>query len=150
MPRTGTFLVTAADEASAVLREVESGQVHTLAEHPDLGAGEVLSATLIEADPLGATWTIEAVDDRYRVSVECVDEPPAAREREAAPADPSEVATLSTPETTVHVLAVPPEETERAAADVLDDEATLERAARLGSDRVTVRARSGVVSVRYE
>ena len=46
-------------------------------------------------------------------------------------------------------LTVPDEETEAAVGDVLDDEATVERAARFGVERVEVRAEPGVVSVRY-
>ena len=49
----------------------------------------------------------------------------------------------------LHVLTVPDGETEAAVADVLEDEATLARAARLGVERVEVRSEPGVVSVRY-
>ncbi|MFB6176760.1 MAG: DUF5812 family protein, partial [Halobaculum sp.] len=36
-----TFLVTAADEASAILQDVHTGQIHTLSENPDLVAESV-------------------------------------------------------------------------------------------------------------
>jgi hypothetical protein len=49
----------------------------------------------------------------------------------------------------VHVISVPPERTEQAATDVVEDGATLTRAARLGVERVEVRADEGVLSVRY-
>ena len=49
----------------------------------------------------------------------------------------------------LHVITVPEEETEQATADVLEDEATLTQAAKLGVARVEVRAADGVVSVRY-
>jgi hypothetical protein len=49
----------------------------------------------------------------------------------------------------VHVISVPPGRTEQAVADVVEDETTLTRAARLGVNRVEVRAAEGVLSVRY-
>jgi hypothetical protein len=50
----------------------------------------------------------------------------------------------------IHVITVPEEETEQAVADVADDEEnTLARAARLGVNRVEIRAAPGVVAVRY-
>jgi hypothetical protein len=51
----------------------------------------------------------------------------------------------------IHVLSVPTEQTEQAAADVVEDIATVERAARLGAVRVEVRSdtEEGVVNVRY-
>jgi hypothetical protein len=49
----------------------------------------------------------------------------------------------------LHVLSVPEADTEQAVADVLADEATLVRAARLGVGRVEVRNEPGLVSVRY-
>jgi len=47
------------------------------------------------------------------------------------------------------VLTVPEERTDQAAADVVEDQETVARAARLGVERVEVRAADGVVSVRY-
>jgi hypothetical protein len=47
------------------------------------------------------------------------------------------------------VLTVPDDGTEQAVADVLEDEATFSRAARLGVGLVEVRSEPGVVSVRY-
>jgi ABC-type uncharacterized transport system YnjBCD substrate-binding protein len=49
----------------------------------------------------------------------------------------------------LHVLTVPEDSTDDAVEDVLADQATVERAARLGVDRAEVRADDGVVSVRY-
>ena len=60
-----------------------------------------------------------------------------------------EAAALRAGEGELHVLTVPEDGTTDAVADVLDDEETLARAARLGVRRVEVRGESGVVSVRY-
>jgi len=53
-----SYLVTHAEAASAVVRDVVTGQVHTLAEHPSLHAGEVLQATVRPEPPLGVTSRI--------------------------------------------------------------------------------------------
>jgi hypothetical protein len=144
----GPFLVTAADEGSAVLRDVESGQVYTLSENPGLDAREVVAATL-EADPTGLTHTA-AVESRWTVPVEVVDERPADAAAEAAAGrDPGEMVAIDRAGATLHVLSVPADRTDGAAREVADDEATVERAARLGADGVTIRAAEGVVSVRY-
>lgn len=146
----GTFLVTHADEASAVLRDVADGQVHTLEDNPGLEAAEVLSATIEPRPPMDVTWTVAEIDERRSVTVEAVDEPPTRQERELVPDDVGEVATTERAgEGELHVLSVPPEATDSAVEEVLEDQATLERAARLGVGRVEVRSADGVVAVRY-
>ncbi len=147
----GTFLVTHADAESAVLRNVHDRQVHTLADHPDLSAGEVLEATLSPEPPMEVTWRVVDVADRRTIPVEESPETPTSQAREIA-ADQS-VGEVTREERAgegeLHVLTVPAEETAQAVADVLEDEATRSRAARLGVARVEVRAADGVVSVRY-
>ncbi len=146
----GTFLVTEADAESAVVRDVATGQVHTLAEDHDLAVGEVLVATLEPEPPLEVAWTVADVDRRWTVTVEAVDEPPTRQARELAPDAVGEVATTERAgEGEVHVLSVPPDGTAAAVEDVRDDQETLARAARLGVGRVEIRADDGVVAVRY-
>lgn len=149
--KTGTFLVTYADEESAVLRDVHDAEVHTLADDPDLTRGEVLEATISAAPPVAVVWAVEAVEDRRTIPVEESPESPTALARNlAAEQAVGEVTTRERAgEGEVHVLTVPAERTEAAAADVVEDEKTVARAARLGVDRVEVRAADGVVSVRY-
>jgi hypothetical protein len=148
--KTGTFLVTHADADAAVLRDVDDGQILTLDGNPGVEAGAVLEATL-EPGPMDAVWTAVEIERQYAVSVEASPEPPTRQAREVA-ADQS-VGELTRRERAgtgeVHVLTVPPGEAEAAAADVVDDDATVERAARLGVERVEVRSDEGVVSVRY-
>jgi len=148
----GTFLVTHADADSALLRDVEAEQVITLAESYDLSVGEVVTARLVPEPPLEVAWQVEEITDRYRVTVEESPEPPTSQER--AIAEDQAVGDLTREDRAgtgeLHVLTVPAEETERAVADVINDEATLARAARTdGVARVEVRAADGVVSVRY-
>jgi len=49
----------------------------------------------------------------------------------------------------IHVLKVPEGTADEAAQDVLEDEATLARAARLDAVRVEVRSADDIVNVRY-
>lgn len=149
--KSGTFLVTEADAETAVLRDVSDGQVHTLAANPGLDAGSVVEATLAPEPPLDVVWTVVEVDREFTVDVTHSDEPPTRHARETA-------TTQSIGEVTrheragsgeVHVLTVDEDATADAVADVLDDAATVERAARLGVERVEVRDEPGVVSVRY-
>ncbi|PSQ03502.1 hypothetical protein BRC92_06280 [Halobacteriales archaeon QS_4_69_31] len=147
----GTFLVTEADDETAVLRDVADGQVHTLAENPGVEAGRVVEATIEAEPPMEVTWTVTELTRTFTVEVTESPEPPTQRAREAA-ADQS-VGDLTRYERAgtgaVHVLTVPEDATEAAVADALEDEATVERAARLGVERVEVRSDPGVVSVRY-
>jgi hypothetical protein len=151
----GRFLVTHADGDSAVLKDVESGQVHTLAGNPGVEEHDVLEATVAPEPPMEVTWRVTEVRERRALGVEESDEPPTAQERDLA--TEVEVGDFVRRERAgegeIHVLTVPPEEVEAAVADVLDDEGTLARAARLGVARVEVRSTTtgdrGVVSVRY-
>ncbi|MFB6151665.1 MAG: DUF5812 family protein [Haloarculaceae archaeon] len=149
--KEGTFLVTNADDDSAVLRDVRDGQVHTLDANPGVDAGAVVEATLEPVPPMEVTWRVADLERSFSVSVERSDEPPTELARELA-ADQA-VGELTRRERAgtgeVHVLTVPDGDTDDAVADVLGDEGTVERAARLGVERVEVRAEPGVVSVRY-
>jgi hypothetical protein len=147
----GTFLVTHADDESAVLRDVADGQVHTLAENPGVEAGEVVAATLEPEPPMEVAYRATEVADRQTIPVERSAEAPTKLARDlAAEQDAGELTRRDRAgEGQLHVLTVPAERTDDAAADVVGDEETVARAARLGVDRVEVRAADGVVSVRY-
>jgi len=149
--KESTFLVTHADDASAVLRDVHDAEVHTLGDNPGLAAHEVLDATIRAEPPMAVTWTVESVDDRREIELTESTESPTTQERDLA-AEQS-VGEVTRQERAgvgeLHVLTVPEGGTAEATADVLDDEETLARAARLGVRRVEVRGDEGVVSVRY-
>lgn len=150
--KTGTFLVTAVDEAATLLRDVRDAEVHAVeGDDPDLAVHEVVEATLRAEPPLSVTWSIAEVEDRRTIAVERSPESPTRLARELAAEQP--VGELTRRERAgegeLHVLSVPERETEAAAADVLGDEETVARAARLGVGRVEVRADDGVLSVRY-
>ncbi|MFW5911370.1 MAG: DUF5812 family protein [Halolamina sp.] len=148
----GTFLVTHADDDSAVVRDVERGQVHTLSSNPELDVDDVVEGVVAPEPPLEVTAELVEVEKRWSLSIGESREPPTKHEREIA-ADQS-VGELTREERAgigeLHVISVPEGETEAAVADVLDDrETTLSRAARLGVNRVEIRSEPGVISVRY-
>jgi len=149
--KEGTFVVTEADEESAILRDVNDGQIHTLGSNPDLSVGDAVEATLAAEPPMEVVWNVEETTRQFSVSVEESAEPPTQQALDLAADQPvGEVATRERAGTgEVHVLTVPEENTEAAVTDVLDDDATVERAARIGVERVEIRSEPGVVSVRY-
>ncbi|MFB6301981.1 MAG: DUF5812 family protein [Haloferacaceae archaeon] len=151
-PAAGTFLVTAVDDASAVLRDVERGRVHTVTDPPaDLAVGEGVVGRLEPVPPMGVRWRLADVEDRFAISVTESDEPPTAHERSLAPDAVGDLVRRERAgEGELHVLRVPEDRTDAAVGDVLADETELrERAARLGVARVEVRSEPGVVCVRY-
>jgi hypothetical protein len=153
METESTFLVTHADDDSAVLCDTASGQVHTLAENPGLHAGDAVEATIAPNGPMELAWELVECGERRSLRTERSEEPPTSQERELG--ETQETGELTTRERAgigeIHVLTVPGERVADAVQDVLDDEATLVRAARLGVNRVEVRtdAEAGIVAVRY-
>jgi hypothetical protein len=151
-PKTSTFLVTHADDESAVLKDVHDGQVHTLASNPGVAVDDAVEGTVTPEPPMAVAWELTEIDDRRSLSIDTSEEPPTARERELAADQPVGDLTKQPRAGTgeYHVISVPNDETDTAVADVYDDrEATLSRAARLGVNRVEIRSEPGVVSVRY-
>lgn len=150
--KTGLFLVTAADDDSAVLADVDDGQVHTLATNPGVEAGEAIEGTVAPEPPLEVAWQLVDVAEQWPISVEESSESPTTLECDLAAEQA--VGELTRRERAgigeIHVLTVAEDETESAVADVLEDtEGLRSRAARLGVERVVVRSEPGVVSVRY-
>ncbi|MES3516472.1 MAG: DUF5812 family protein [Natronomonas sp.] len=147
----GRFLVTHADDDSAVLQDVETSGVHTLSENPSLETGDVLEATITPEPPMEVTWQVDTIETKRHLSVEESPEPPTKQTQTVAHNQAVGEFTRRerAGEGEIHVLTVPEEGTEAAVEDVVDDEATLLRAARLGVRRVEVRHEPGIVSVRY-
>ena len=149
--KEGTFVVTEADEESAVLRDVIDSQIHTLGSNPGLAVGEAIEGTLAAEPPMEVVWNVEAITRQFTVSVEESAEPPTQQALDLAADQPAgEVTTRERAGTgEVHVLTVPEADTAAAVTDIRDDDATVERAARIGVQRVEIRSEPGVVSVRY-
>lgn len=148
----GTFLVTHAEEDSAVLRDVDSGQVLTLSSNPGVEVGEAIDGVLAPDPPMNVSWQLVEVEERRELTLEESDEPPTRHSLDAAAEQEAGELTRRDRAGTgeLHVITVPEERTEEAVADVLGDrDATLARAARLGVRRVEVRSAPGVVVIRY-
>lgn len=149
--KTGTFVVTHVDDESAVLTDAADAHVHTLSDHPDFAGGEVIEATVRAEPPMEVTWEVVAVHDRRTIPIERSPERPTKLARDIA--GDQQVGEVTRREREgageIHVLTVPEDQTEQAIQDVIDDEETLRRAARLGVDRVEIRADASVLSVRY-
>jgi len=148
----GTFLVTAAEESSAVLKNVETGQVHTLSSNPGVEHGDVVEGTVAPDPPMNVSYQLIETESRWSVPIERSPEPPTAHSTElAADQDVGDLTREPRAGTgEVHVLTVPEDDTDDAVADVLGDAEQLRAwAARLGVDRVEIRWEPGVVSVRY-
>jgi hypothetical protein len=149
--KTGTFLVTAFDEESAVFRDVHDAQVHTIDQPPDLGEGDVVSATIEPVPPMDVVWSLRELDERRTIELVDSDLEPTTQAGEIAADQPvGEVTRVERAGTgEVHVLSTPADEVEATASDVLSDEETLARAARLDATRVEVRTGPDFLSVRY-
>lgn len=151
--KTGTFVVTHAEPESAVVRDVETAQVHPLGSNPGLEVHDVLEATVAPEPPLEVAWEVIEVAERRSIELIDSDLEPTQHEKDLA-AD-REVGELVQEERAgtgeLHVFCVPEDNVESAARDVLEDEETIARAARLEAVRVEVRrsAADGVLSVRY-
>lgn len=151
---TATFLVTEADADSAVLRDVDTGQIYTLADNDAEYEPEmVVGATVAPIPPMEVTH--EVVEEDYARVVDVVDTDLSPTRQAYETAESLAVGEVERIEREgtgeIHVLAVPPEDTEQAARDVVEDEQTIARAARVGAVRVEVRrdAEEGVLNVRY-
>lgn len=154
MERTeGTFLVSESDAETAILTDVATSQVHPLGEQPDppLKVGEVVSGVLVAQPPTATIYAFDSIDDRRTIPVEHSDESPTKQEREIAADQPVGELTRQprAGDGELHVLTVPDDQTDQAVQDILDDPQTVTRAARLGVDRVEIRAAEDVLSVRY-
>jgi hypothetical protein len=158
--RSGTFIVSSADETAIVIQDVATTQVHTvqtsdlaaaIADHSppaaaigddgELEPGTVLDETTLVPAADGVRWTVDTVGTVRWIPIERVDLEPTKRSRDTA--REAETGDLTTHERAgegaVHVLAVPPDRVAGAATDVVEDSATRRRAARLGVDRVEIR-----------
>ena len=149
--KTATFLVTGADDESAVLSDVQDAQVHTLSENPGVEEGDVLDATVASDPPMNVTYSVVEVQQRRRIPVETSDETPTQRSRElAADLEAGELETMERAGVgEVHVLRVSENSVEETVEDVLTDDQTVARAARIGIDHVEIRSGENFVSIRY-
>ena len=149
---TGTFYVKFATDSSVTLHEVDTGQIVTLIENPGFENHDIVEASLVAQPPMEVSYLVEDLEDRYTVPVETSPEPPTRQVQEiAAEMDEMEAAAIDREgEGEIHILRVAPDNIERTAEELHEDEMTYKNAARYGVSRVEIRTdESGIVSVRY-
>ena len=150
---SGTFVVTHADEESAILQDPSTGQVYALQSNPGVEPKSVIDATLSTVGSMETVYEVDELREAWTVSIGASEEPPTKQVTDAATAQAEgELTVLERAGTgELHVITVPKELTEQAVEDVLaDEEGLLARAARLGVQNVVVRSTEGVVCVRYQ
>ena len=147
----GRFVVDEADE-TAILRDIESGRVFTLAEHPGFAPGEVVDATLAPRRPLGIAYSVVSVAATRTIPVELSDQAPTERAQMAGTeltiGESARIELADSGE--AHIVGVESDRAGERAAELAEG-SLKETAARLDAERVELRydEASGLVSVRY-
>lgn len=149
---SSTFVVTAADGSSTVLRDVESGQVYSVKDTIDHSRLTIIEGTVESEPPLHVVYELTETTATRTIGIERSVEPPTANAKQVA-------ANQSIGEITrkpragsgeIHIITIPDGDPTEMVADILDDKVTLcERAGRLGIERIEIRSAPGVVAVRY-
>jgi hypothetical protein len=150
---TGRFYVKHTEDVAVTLHEVNTGQIFTLVENPDLEVHQILDATLKENPPLGVSYVIDELHEQQTIPVEYSDEPPTTQvQKLVTDMETDQAAAIEREgEGEIHVIHVDPEQTSEAAEPLDDDETTYKNAARYGVERVEIRTdeEAGIVSIRY-
>ena len=152
---SGTFYVKYAVDTSVTLHEVNTAQICTLIENPGFAVHDIVEATLVAQPPMEVSYLISELQDQYTIPVERSPEPPTTQVTEiAAEMDEMEAAAIDRAgEGEIHILRVAPENVERTAEELHEDEMTYKNAARYGVSRVEIRTSEddnrGIVSIRY-
>lgn len=150
---TGRFYVKHTEDVAVTLHEVNTGQIFTLVENPDLEVHQILDATLMENPPLGVSYVIDELHSQETIPVEYSDEPTTTQVRKiVTDMETDQAAAIEREgEGEIHVLNVEPERTSEAAEPLDEDETTYKNAARYGVERVEIRTDEdeGIVSIRY-
>lgn len=151
--KSGTYYVKYAEEKAVTLHDVETTEICTLIENPDVETHDIIEATLIAQPPMEVSYLIKELDDRYSIAVERSAEPPTTQVMEISEEmDQEEVIPIEREgEGQIHILKLDPELVEQTADSLDDEENPYKNAARYGVDRVEIRtdADEGVISIRY-
>jgi hypothetical protein len=151
--RSGVYYVKYAEDRAVTLHNIETTEICTLAENPGLEAHEIIEATLIAQPPMEVSYLIKDLEDHYTIDVETSPEPPTAQVMDIADQmDEDEVIAIEREGNgEIHILKIAPDDVERIAHSLDDDEKPYKNAVDVGVDRVEVRseAEEGIVSIRY-
>ena len=149
----GTFYVKYAQESAVTLHEVNTAQICTLIENPGFENHDIVEATLVAQPPMQVSYLVQDLEAHYSIPIETSPEPPTQQVRGVAgDIDVGEAVAIEREgEGEIHILRVNPEDTERTAEELDEDEMTYKNAARYGAKRVEIRTDEddGVVSIRY-
>jgi len=150
---TGRFYVKHTEDVAVTLHEIDTQQIFTLVENPDLAAHQILDATIQENPPLGVSYVVDEIHEVRTIPVEYSDEVPTSQVQTlVTDMEYDQAAAIEREgEGEIHVIHVEPDQTEAAAAGLDEDETTYKNAARYGVDRVEIRTDEdeGIVSIRY-
>ena len=149
----GTFYVKYAQESAVTLHEVNTAQICTLIENPGFENHDIIEATLVAQPPMQVSYLVQDLEAHYSIPIERSPEPPTQQVRGVAgDIEIGEAVAIEREgEGEIHILRVDPEDTERTAEELDEDEMTYKNAARYGAEHVEVRTDEdeGVVSIRY-
>lgn len=147
---SGIFLVTHDDEGGTILQDVGSGRIHPVPEDTDLIDGDAFTGTIESIPPLGVLWEIHEKQDSWSISLERGQNPPTSEEQDIATAtSQGAVHTECRGDHELHVMAIEDRDESAVAEEIIEDEETKARAARLEANRVVVRTGDGLVTVTY-
>lgn len=149
---TGRFVVTVADEATLLMRGVDSAQVLTVTDPTDLERWTVVDATLVHADALGLTMRAASIDHQFMVQVVEQEERPTSRSRSVVTSLDAGASTFLPRQDAGGTDVIALADADHIAARrtmAADLEPLVMRAARLDVRRVELRSAPGILSVRY-
>ena len=149
---SGRFFVTHVDSNSAILKDVFDGGVYSVEDSSSIEPNQVVECTLKAVPPMLVTWEFQTIQTQWSLDIEYNSTPPATQARSLAK-DGSPGELIQEPlerEGELHVLPVPESETDAIVDDIIADEATRVRAARMESNRVEVRSQPGLITIRYQ
>lgn len=151
--RSGTYYVKYAEETAVTLHNVDTAEINTLIENPGIETHDIIEADLIAQPPMEVSYVIKELHDHYSIDVETSPEPPTTQVMGIAEEmDQDEVIAIEREGNgEIHILKIAPEDVERTAESLDDDEKPYKNAADVGVDRVEIRTDEdeGVISIRY-
>ncbi len=148
-PVRGTFLVIDSDDENGVLQDVTTSQIHPLGTAPPVPVGSALQGTIAPEPPLEVVWTIESLSDHWEIAVVLCDEPPADTARTVGAQTESGTVGIDQSPADGERHVIPTADPDGTAADLRDDRQPRRQAAKLGADRVEIRAGDDLVSLYY-
>ena len=151
--KSGTYYVKYAEEQAVTLHDVETAEICTLVENPDVETHDIIEAELIAQPPMEVSYLVKELHDHYSIDVETSPEPPTTQVMDISEQmDEEEVVPIEREgDGEIHILKLDSADVERTVDALDDDEKPYKNAADVGVDRVELRSDEdeGVISIRY-